>query len=117
MRRTVVFYRTAHGCPFEIFLDSLPGSIVKKITWTLTAIEEVENAANLFFKEMDTGEGIHECNVTHGGAAFRILSFYQGDNLVILWAGLLVKFRTMLAEQFQRALRYKNDYLIRKGIV
>ena len=115
MKRTVVFYRTPSGCPFEHFLDSLPGRIVKKITWVLSAIEDLDGAAELFFKTAESGEGIMECHIACKDAVFRILSFYQGRVMVVLWGGLSVKFQGMLAEQLERAIRYKNDFLVRKG--
>ncbi|MDR3200073.1 MAG: hypothetical protein LBT68_01330 [Spirochaetales bacterium] len=115
MKRTVVFYRIASGCPFENFLDSLPGGIVKKITWLLAAVEELEAVEELYFKRAALHEDILECNVGCEDAVFRILCFPHKRDLVILWGGISMGFPAMMQEQFERALRYKNDFLQRKA--
>ncbi|MDR1933588.1 MAG: hypothetical protein LBQ57_12300 [Spirochaetales bacterium] len=117
MNRTVVFYRAASGCPFENFLDSLPGRIAKKITWLLAAIEELETVAELCFRRVRLHEDIQECYVSYGDAVFRILCFFYKRDIVILWGGLCVKFPDILEEQLNRAIRYRNDFLLQKGSV
>ena len=116
MRRTVVFYRTFSGCPFKSFLDSLPGRIVKKITWILTALEELDGAEELFFQKAQHRDNIRECRVACGDAVFRILTFPHGRDMVVLWGGILLEFQDMLKEQIEQAVRYKNDFLLRKGM-
>jgi len=110
MKRTVVFYRTFSGCPFEIFLDSLPGQSVKKITWVLSVVEELDCAVEMLFGK-DAREGIRECRIACGDAVFRVLVFLYGREMVVLWGGILVKFQDILREQLEQALRYKNDFL------
>jgi hypothetical protein len=113
VKRTVVFYRTAAGCPFENFLDSLPGGIVKKITWILTACEELENVTEFYFKRTGSGD-IRECLVECGDAVLRIFCFFYRREMIVLWGGLCVKFRDREKEEAERALRYKNDFLLRQ---
>ena len=96
-------------------MDSLPGRIVKKITWVLSAVEEMDSAAQLFFKKVSSCGDIMECQLAYEDAVFRILAFYQGRDMIVLWAGIYMKFQNMLAEQLKRALRYKDDFLLRKG--
>jgi hypothetical protein len=115
VKRTIVFYRTFFGCPFENFLDSLPGRIVQKITWMLAAIEDVESAAELFFKKTCPQEDIMECRLACEETVFRILSFYQGRDMIVLWGGISMKFQNICARQLERAVRYKNDFLLREA--
>jgi hypothetical protein len=114
VKRTIVFYRSLFGCPFENFLDSLPGKIVQKITWMLSAVEDLESAAELFFRETERGEEIMECQFACGEAVFRILSFYQGREMVMLWGGIFTKFQSMRARQLEQAVRYKNDFMLKE---
>lgn len=114
MKRPVVFYRTAAGCPFENFLDSLPGEIVKKFIWILTACEELENAAELYFKKADPHD-IWECLIEYEDAVFRIFCFFYGEGIIVLTGGLCSDFRDVEKDEMERALRYKDDFLLRKG--
>ena len=115
MKRAVVFYRTSSGCPFENFLDSLPGYAVQKITWVLSVIEELDNTVELFFKKADCADGIMECHVRCEDAVFRILSFFHGRDMIVVWGGILVKFQNMLTEQLKRVQRYRHDFLVLKA--
>jgi hypothetical protein len=114
VKRTVVFYRTVSGCPFENFLDSLPGGIVKKITWILMAAQELESVSDLYFKQTNSREDIRECHVEYGDLTLRILCFFYKRDIVILWGGIEIKFQNLAKEQEQKAIKYKNDFLLRR---
>ena len=117
MKRTIVFYRTSYSCPFENFLDLLPGRIVKKITWLLSAVQDREISSELYFRETVRDKDIQECLVNFQDNVFKILCFFHNDEIIILWGGLQIKFQDLTEEQEIRAIRYKKDFLIRKGII
>ena len=51
--RTIVFYRLSTGsAPVEEFLDSLPDKAARKVAWTLTLIEELDQIPPQYFKKL-----------------------------------------------------------------
>ena len=82
----------------------------------LTAVQELDCAAELFFQKTRQREDIRECRIVCEDSIFRILTFLHGRDLVILWGGVAMKFQDMLEEQIERAVRYKNDFLLRRRI-
>ncbi|HQY65777.1 MAG TPA: hypothetical protein PLD38_00725 [Pyrinomonadaceae bacterium] len=49
--REVIFYKLPNGdCPVEVFLDSLTGKQADKITWVLSAVEDLQLVPKQFFK-------------------------------------------------------------------
>ena len=83
--REVVFYRTESGdCPVEAFLDTLSAKQAQKVTWVMKLIEDLEVVPVKYFKKMTGTDDIWEIRIQSGNNIFRILSFVEANNLVIL---------------------------------
>jgi phage-related protein len=115
-KRTVIFYRTAHGkCPVEDFLDSLPGKVVQKIIWVLKLLEDLELVPVTYFAKLPGTEGIWECRVRLASNAYRILCFYSGDSSVVLTNGFIKKTKKTPRNEIGRAEAYRKSFLERKA--
>ncbi len=114
--REVTFYRTASGnCPIEQFLDSLTARQSAKITWTLGLVEELEIIPKQYFKKLVGTDDIWEIRVKIGKDSFRILSFFDGPNLVVLNHAFSKQTRKIPKSEIRLAEKRKRDYFRRKG--
>lgn len=81
----------------------------------MSAAQDLESVSDTHFTMTNREENIWECQAPFDDVVLRILCFPHKAELVILWAGVLVSFRGLLEEQEERAIRYKNDFLLRTG--
>lgn len=116
MSREVIFYTTSTGkCPVEEFLDSLEISVVKKIAWTLKIIEEMDFVPKTYFKKLVSTDGIWEVRIKSGTNIYRLFSFWDKNNLVVLTHGIIKKSKKTSKNDINKAETYKTDYFRRKG--
>jgi len=113
--RKVDFYKTISGkSPISDFLDSLSGKQVQKITWVLEVIEELRIIPKQYFKKLVNTNDIWEVRVISGSNIFRLLGFFDGNNLVILTNGFVKKTQKTPKQEIKLAEKRKKDYLERK---
>jgi len=113
--RKVDFYKTNSGkSPISDFLDSLSGKQVQKITWVLEVIEEIRIIPKQYFKKLVNTNDIWEVRVILGSNIFRLLGFFDGNNLVILTNGFVKKTQKTPEQEIKLAEKRKKDYLERK---
>ena len=114
--REIEFYRTDMGkCPIEEFLDSLSGKQAQKIAWVLQLIEELDVIPQTYLKKLVNTDGIWEIRVQVSGNIFRLLGFFDGDNLVVLNHGFQKKSQKTPSKEIKTAETRKKDYLRRKS--
>jgi len=83
--REVNFYKSSSGkSPISDFLDSLSSKEVQKITWVLEIIEEHYIVPKQYFKKLVNTDDIWEVRVVSSSIIFRLLGFFDGNNLLIL---------------------------------
>ena len=115
MHREVIFYTTDKGkCPVDDFLDSLEISVVKKIAWTLKLIEEMDFVPKTYFKKLASTDGIWEVRIKVGKNIYRLFSFWDENNLVVLTHGIIKKTQKTSRNEIKKAETYKTDYFRRK---
>lgn len=113
--RKILFYRADSGqCPVEEFLDSLDGKQAQKVTWVLQLVEELDRVPGQYFKKLVNTDAIWEVRVQAGGNIFRLLGFFDGDNLVVLAHGFQKKTQKTPAGEIALAEARKRDYLKRR---
>ena len=113
--KEIEFYRTKDGkCPVEEFLDSLNSKHVQKITWVLQLVEELDVVPVTYLKKLVNTDGIWEVRIQVGRNIFRLLGFFDGDNLVVLNHGFQKKSQKTPAKEIKIAESRKSDYLRRK---
>ena len=90
--RTIQFYTTEDGyCPVSEFLDSLQSKQAQKVAWVLQLVEETDIVPVTYFKKMVNTDELWEVRAQVGSNIFRLLGFYDDDNLVILNHGFQKK--------------------------
>ncbi|MDD9197558.1 type II toxin-antitoxin system RelE/ParE family toxin [Aliivibrio sp. S3MY1] len=113
--RNINFYTTEDGkCPIAEFLDSLSGKQAQKVAWVLQLIEELDKIPTTYLKKLVNTDNIWEVRVQVGGNIFRLLGFFDGDNLVVLNHGFQKKTQKTPPKEIKIAENRRKDYLARK---
>lgn len=113
--REIVFYRTdLDRCPIEEFLDSLSGKQAQKVLWVLRLIQELDSVPSQYLKKLVNTDGIWEVRVQVGNNIFRLLGFFDRDNLIILTNGFAKKTQKTPSQEIDLAEQRKRDYLSRR---
>ena len=113
--KTVNFYTTEDGkCPVTDFLDSLTTKQAQKVTWVLQLVEELDVIPVTYLKKLVNTEEIWEVRAQAGNNIFRLLGFFDGDNLVVLNHGFQKKTQKTPSKDIKLAEQRRKDYLLRK---
>lgn len=113
--REIVFYRTdSERCPVEDFLDSLSGKQAQKVLWVLRLIQELDSVPSQYLKKLVNTDNIWEVRVQVGNNIFRLLGFFDNDNLIVLTNGFAKKTQKTPSQEIELAEQRKRDYLSRK---
>jgi len=116
--RNVEFYRSRSGSsPIADFIDSLSGKQAQKITWVLQIIEEYTIVPKQYFKKLVNTNDIWEVRIVLSSNIFRLLGFFDGDDLIILTNGFVKKSQKTPQNEIKLAEKRKKDYLERKGVL
>ncbi len=115
--REIVFYETEEGKkPVENFLDSLTAKQAQKVIWVLKIIEEspiISAIPTTYLKKLTNTNDIWEVRIQLGNDIFRLLGFFETDDLVILTNGFTKKTQKTPKSEINIAESYKRRYLQR----
>ncbi len=112
--RKIKFYRTESGkCPVEEFLDALSSKQAQKVTWVMQLVEELNIVPVKYFKKMTGTDNLWEVRVQAGNNIFRILGFYEEENLIILNHAFQKKTQKTPRKEIVIAESRKKDHLLR----
>ncbi|NCO74714.1 MAG: type II toxin-antitoxin system RelE/ParE family toxin [Cyanobacteria bacterium] len=115
--REIIFYRTSLGnCPVEDFLDSLSAKQAQKVIWVLKLVTELESIPIKYFKKLVNTDDIWEIRIQLDNNIFRLLGFFQDNNLIILTNGFIKKTQKTPSQEIKLAEKRKKDYLKRSKI-
>jgi phage-related protein len=113
--REITFYRTdSDKCPIEEFLDFLSGKQAQKVLWVLRLIQKLDIVPSQYFKKLVNTDEIWKVRIQVANNTFRLLGFFDNDNLVILTNGLAKKTQKTPSQEIELAEKRKKDYLSRK---
>ena len=113
--REILFYETASGQkPIENFLDQLSSKQAQKVTWELKLIEELERVPSNYFKKMVNTAELWEVRVAAGSNIFRLIGFFDGQNLVVLAHAFQKKTQKTPKQAIKIAEERKKEYFRRK---
>ncbi len=113
--REIIFYRLENGrCPVEKYLDTLSDKQTEKVFFVLDLIEQLERVPREYFKKMQGTEDIWEVRIQHGSNIFRLLGFWDGNNIVVLNHAFTKKTQKVPRKEINIAEQRKHDYLQRK---
>ncbi|MEE9432558.1 MAG: type II toxin-antitoxin system RelE/ParE family toxin [Melioribacteraceae bacterium] len=80
----------------------------------LEVIEELHIIPKQYFKKLINTNNVWEVRISLGSNIFRLLGFFDGNNLIILTNGFAKKTQKTPRKEIRLAEKRKKDYLERK---
>jgi phage-related protein len=93
------------------FFNAQNEYVKKKFNWTLQLISTQDRISEKFFKHITGSEGIFEVRVEVGSEIFRVFSFFDKGNLVVLVNGFQKKTQKTPKSEIKMAEKLKKEYL------
>jgi phage-related protein len=90
--------------------------VQKKILWTLRVIEDLDRIPEIYFKHLDSTDGLYEIRVQSGSNIFRIFCFFDNHNLVVIGHGFQKKTQKTPYREIERAEKIKREYYEEKKL-
>lgn len=113
--REIAFYSTASGRkPVQEHLDELPDKTVQKISWVLRVVRDFDHVPTNYFKKMVNTEDIWEIRVDVGRNTFRLLGFFDGQDMIVLTNSFQKKTQRTPLTEIRLAKDRKADYEARR---
>ena len=109
--REVIYYEDY----YLDFFNAQKEDVKKKFNWTLQLISTQDRIPEKFFKHITGSEGIFEVRVEVGSDIFRVFSFFDKGNLVVLVNGFQKKTQKTPKNEIEKALRLMTKYYNEKS--
>jgi phage-related protein len=106
MDRTLIFYKEY----FHEFYDEQIEVVQKKIDWTLGLVRDLQMIPEKYFTHIEGTDGLYEIRVKVGSNIYRVFSFFDKGNLVIIANGFQKKTQKTPKNEIEKALRIKKEY-------
>ena len=104
--RKVIVYKNY----FLDFYESQNEKVQAKIEWTLNLIQVTPKVPEKFFKHIEGTKGLYEIRVEVGSNIYRIFSFFDKGNLVVLGNAFQKKSQKTPKKEIEKALRIMEEY-------
>ncbi|NBA89104.1 type II toxin-antitoxin system RelE/ParE family toxin [Emticicia sp. CRIBPO] len=95
---------------FLDFYENQPDNVQAKIEWTLKLIQVTRQVPEKYFKHLENTKGLYEIRVEVGNNIYRIFSFFDKGNLVVLGNGFQKKSQKTPKQEIERALKIMEEY-------
>lgn len=110
----IKFYEDENeNSPIVDFLDGLKPKEAQKVTWVLQLIEDHDIVPRTYFKKLVNTDDIWEVRVQTGNDIFRLLSFMEGNKVIILTNGFQKKTQKTPKKEILLAEKRKRDWIRR----
>jgi phage-related protein len=96
------------------FFETLKPEVKKKFNWTLQLISTIQKVPEKYFKHMTGTNGIYEIRVEVGSNIYRVFSFFDKGNLIILANGFQKKTQKTPTNEIELAEKLKKEYFDEK---
>ncbi len=100
--------------PFENhfwdFYEKLNPKVQKKFDWTISLIERNRIVPKQYFDYMTGTNGLWEIRVKVGSDIYRVFSFFDKGNLIILLCGFQKKTQKTPKKEIKKAEKLKKRY-------
>ncbi len=106
MQRQVVAYKHY----FLDFYNDQTDDVQRKIEWTLNLIKVTTHVPKKYFDHMTGTKGLYEIRVEVGSNIFRIFSFFDKGNLIVLGNGFQKKTQKTPKQEIEKALKIMEEY-------
>jgi phage-related protein len=108
--RNIVYYKYY----YLDFFESLRPEVKVKFNWTLGLIATLDRVPIKFFKHMEGSDGIYEIRVEAGNEIFRVFSFLDKGQLIVLVNGFQKKSQKTPRKEIELAEKLKKQYFDEK---
>ena len=106
LRRQVIAYKSY----FIDFYMKQSDPVQAKIEWTLKLIEVTPQVPKKYFKHLEGTKGLYEVRVEVGNTIFRIFSFFDKGNLVVLGNAFQKKTQKTPKDEIEKAIKIMKEY-------
>lgn len=106
-----IYYYRQH---YLDFFNTLKPEVQRKFNWTLQLISTVERVPKKYFDHITGSTGLYEIRVEVGSDIFRVFSFFDKGNLIILVNGFRKKTPKTPKAEIELAEKLKKQYLDEK---
>ena len=104
--REVIAYKNY----FLDFYEEQTGRVQAKIEWTLNLIRVTRQVPEKYFRHLEGTKGLYEVRVEVGNNIFRIFSFFDKGNLVVLGNAFQKKTQKTPKQELEKALKIMEEY-------
>jgi phage-related protein len=109
--RKVIAYKNY----FLDFYSKQSDTVQAKIEWTLNLIQVMNHVPEKYFKHIEGTKKLYEIRVVVGNSIFRIFSFFDKGNIVVLGNVFQKKSKKTPKNEIERALKIMEEYFDEKG--
>jgi len=95
---------------FLDFYTKQPDNVQTKIEWTLNLIRVTKQVPVKYFKHLEGTKGLYEIRVEFRGSIYRILSFFDKGNLVVLGNAFQKKTQKIPKKEIEKAIKIMEEY-------
>lgn len=95
---------------FLDFYEVQPDDVQAKIEWTLNLLRVMRQVPEKYFKHLEGTKGLYEIRIEVGSNIYRIFSFFDKGNLVVLGNAFQKKTQKAPKQEIQKALKIMKDY-------
>ena len=104
--RQVIAYKNY----FLDFYEKQSDNVQAKIEWTLNLIRITHQVPEKYFKHLEGTKGLYEIRVEVSSNSYRIFSFFDKGNLVVLGNAFLKKTQKTPKQELEKALKIMEEY-------
>jgi len=104
--RQVIAYKNY----FLEFYEEQSDNVQAKIEWTLNLIRITRQVPEKYFKHLAGTKGLFEIRVEVGSNVYRIFSFFDKANLVVLGNAFQKKTQKTPKQELEKALKIMEEY-------
>ncbi len=104
--RQVVAYKKY----FLDFYSQQPDNVQAKIEWTLNLIRVLQYIPEKYFKHIEGAKGLYEIHIEVGSNIYRIFSFFDSGNIVVLGNAFQKKTQKTPKQEIEKALKIMEEY-------
>ena len=97
------------------FFETLKPEVKKKFNWTLQLIATIERIPDKYFKYITGSTGLYEIREEVGSDIYRVLSFFDKGQLIILVNGFQKKSQKTPKNEILIAEKLKKQYFDEKS--
>lgn len=109
--RNVFYYRRY----YLDFFATLKPEVQRKFNWTLQLLATVDRVPEKYFKHLTGSSGLYEIRVEVGSDIYRVFSFFDKGQLIILVNGFQKKMQKTPKGELELAEKIKQQYFNEKA--